>query len=128
MTTGGRNTETGAVLPSDGSSLSRMQMVKGSALSACGSLGIDPQVAIPSLKSMDEQVIDSVASERFQAVVLTSFVAAALLLALLGVYGVLEYSVSLRHRDSHCLGLQQSRAYGTGAAPGKRILFYWVQA
>ncbi len=61
--------------------------------------GIDPQVAIPSVKSMDEQVIDSVASERFQAVVLTTFVAAALLLAVLGVYGVLEYSVSLRHRE-----------------------------
>ncbi len=60
---------------------------------------IDPQVAIPSVKSMDEQVIDSVASERFQTVVLTSFVAAGLLLALLGVYGVLEYSVSLRHRE-----------------------------
>jgi hypothetical protein len=54
--------------------------------------GIDPQVAIPTLKSMDEQVGDSVATERFQAIVLTSFGAAALLLALLGVYGVLVYS------------------------------------
>jgi predicted permease len=60
---------------------------------------IDPQVAIPELKSMDEQVIDSVATERFQAIVLTSFVAAALLLALLGVYGVLEYTISLRQRE-----------------------------
>jgi hypothetical protein len=41
---------------------------------------------------MDEQVGDSVATERFQAIVLTSFGAAALLLALLGVYGVLVYS------------------------------------
>jgi predicted permease len=61
--------------------------------------GIDPQVAIPSLKSMDEQVSDSVAADRFQAVVLTSFGAAALLLALLGVYGVLAYSVSLRQQE-----------------------------
>ena len=60
---------------------------------------IDPQVAIPSLKSMDEQVSDSVATDRFQAVVLTSFGAAALLLALLGVYGVLAYSVSLRQQE-----------------------------
>ncbi len=60
---------------------------------------IDPQVAIPSLKSMDEQVGDSVATDRFQTIVLTSFGAAALLLALLGVYGVLAYSVSLRHRE-----------------------------
>lgn len=60
---------------------------------------IDPQVAIPTLKSMDEQVNDSVSSERFQAIVLTSFGAAALLLALLGIYGVQAYSVSLRQRE-----------------------------
>jgi predicted permease len=61
--------------------------------------GIDPQVTIPTLKSMDEQVGDSVATERFQALVLTSFGATALLLALLGVYGVLVYSVSLRQQE-----------------------------
>jgi predicted permease len=60
---------------------------------------IDPQVAIPILKSMDDQVSDSAATERFQAIVLTSFGMAALLLALLGVYGVLAYSVSLRLQE-----------------------------
>jgi predicted permease len=60
---------------------------------------IDPQVAIPTLKSMDEQVSDSVASDRFQAMVLSGFGAAALFLALLGVYGVLAYSVSLRRQE-----------------------------
>jgi len=60
---------------------------------------IDPQVAIPSVKTMDEQVSDSVAADRFQAIVLTCFGAAALLLALLGVYGVQAYSVSLRRQE-----------------------------
>lgn len=60
---------------------------------------IDPQVAIPILKSMDDEVSDSAATERFQAIVLTTFGAAALLLALLGVYGVLAYSVSLRRQE-----------------------------
>lgn len=60
---------------------------------------IDPQVAIPTLKSMDDQVSDSVSTDRFQAVVLLTFGAAALLLALLGVYGVLAYSVSLRQQE-----------------------------
>jgi predicted permease len=60
---------------------------------------IDPQVAIPTLKSMDDQVSDSVATDRFQAIVLSGFGAAALFLALLGVYGVLAYSVSLRRRE-----------------------------
>jgi predicted permease len=60
---------------------------------------IDPQVAIPTLQSMDEQDNDSVATDRFQAIVLTSFGSAALLLALLGVYGVLAYTVSLRQQE-----------------------------
>ncbi|MGA3087114.1 MAG: ABC transporter permease [Terriglobales bacterium] len=60
---------------------------------------IDPQVAIPTIKSLDDQVNDSVATERFQAMLLSSFGAAALLLAVLGVYGVLAYSVSLREQE-----------------------------
>ena len=60
---------------------------------------IDPQVAIPVLKSLDDQVNDSVATERFQTMLLGSFGLAALLLALLGVYGVLAYSVSLREQE-----------------------------
>jgi predicted permease len=60
---------------------------------------IDPQVAIPTLKSMDDQVSESVAAERFQAMVLGAFGLAALALALLGVYGVLAYSVSSRRQE-----------------------------
>ena len=60
---------------------------------------IDSQVAIPTLKSMGDQVSDSVATDRFQAMVLSGFGTAALLLALLGVYGVLTYSVSLRRQE-----------------------------
>lgn len=60
---------------------------------------VDPEVAIPVLKSLDDQVTDSVATERFQTMLLSSFGVAALLLALLGVYGVLAYSVSLREQE-----------------------------
>ena len=43
---------------------------------------VDPQVAIPTLKSLDQQVSDSVSTERFQTLLLSSFGVAALLLAL----------------------------------------------
>jgi ABC-type antimicrobial peptide transport system permease subunit len=48
---------------------------------------------------MDDQVSDSVAGDRFQAMVLSGFGGAALFLALLGVYGVLAYSVTLRRQE-----------------------------
>lgn len=60
---------------------------------------IDPQVAIPAVRSLDQQVSDSVGTERFQTLLLSSFGGAALLLALLGIYGVLAYSVSLRQQE-----------------------------
>jgi len=60
---------------------------------------IDPEVAIPVIKSLDTQVSESVGADRFQALVLSSFSLAALMLAALGVYGVLAYSVSLRTQE-----------------------------
>jgi predicted permease len=76
---------------------------------------IDPQVAIPTLKSMDDQVSDSVAADRFQAMVLSGFGAASLFLALLGVYGVLAYSVSLRRQE---FGIRIALGSGKGALIG----------
>jgi predicted permease len=76
---------------------------------------IDPQVTIPTLKSLDDQVSESVATERFQTVVLSSFGAAALMLALLGVYGVLAYSVSLRQQE---FGIRIALGSGKGTLVG----------
>ena len=56
----------------------------------------DPEVAIPVIEMLDTQLVQSVAPERLESFVLSSFGFAALVLAILGVYGVLAYSVSLR--------------------------------
>ena len=57
---------------------------------------VDSDAAIPVIEMLDTQLAQSVAPERLQSVVLSSFGIAALALAILGVYGVLAYSVSLR--------------------------------
>jgi predicted permease len=72
---------------------------------------VDPDISIPTVISLDGQVDESVATERFQTVILSSFGGAALLLAVLGVYGVLAYSVSLRtHEFGIRIALGSSRA------------------
>jgi predicted permease len=58
-----------------------------------------PTVTIARVKAMDSQVNDSLATERFQTSVLLSFGVAALLLAMLGIYGVLTYSVATRKQE-----------------------------
>ena len=60
---------------------------------------VDPDISIPTVTSLNDMVDESVATERFQAVILSSFGGAALLLAVLGIYGVLAYSVSLRTQE-----------------------------
>src|ERR1700730_5920862 len=64
-----------------------------------GIWSIDPDISIPTVVSLDEQVDESVATEKFQTVILSSFGGAALLLAVLGIYGVLAYSVSVRTQE-----------------------------
>ena len=60
---------------------------------------VDPDLAIPAVTSLGDMVSESVATERFQTVILSSFGGAALLLAVLGIYGLLAYSVSLRTQE-----------------------------
>ena len=60
---------------------------------------VDPQVAIPTLLPLRVQTDAALAVDRFQTLLVGAFGVAGLLLAALGVYGVLGYGVNLRMRE-----------------------------
>jgi predicted permease len=58
--------------------------------------GLDPNLPISDVRSFEEVVSRSVAPQRFQAILLTIFSGLGLLLATVGIYGVLSYATSRR--------------------------------
>jgi putative ABC transport system permease protein len=60
---------------------------------------VDPDQAVSDVQTMDEVFSDSVARPRFQVVLLLVFAGIAVLLATIGVYGVVSYSVTQRTQE-----------------------------
>ena len=60
---------------------------------------IDPQLALLRVATMDQVVSEGQASRRFNTILISTFAAAAVLLALLGIYSVIAFSAAQRTHE-----------------------------
>lgn len=74
----------------------------------------DPTATLESVMTMEERVMDSLAHPRLYAIVLTGFGGFALLIAGVGLFGVLSYGVAQRSKE---LGIRAA----LGARPGALV-------
>ncbi|HEX5476002.1 MAG TPA: ABC transporter permease [Vicinamibacterales bacterium] len=86
--------------------------------------GMDPTLPIVKLQTMDDVFADSVSRPRFLAELLGIFAGLALLLAALGTYGILSYTVTERRREigiQMALGASRGRVMTGVLARGLRL-------
>jgi putative ABC transport system permease protein len=60
---------------------------------------LDPQLPLTQVQTMEQAVSDSEAPRRFNTAVIAAFAGAAVMLAVLGIYSIIAFSVELRVRE-----------------------------
>ena len=86
---------------------------------------IDPLLPVAAVRPLDEVFAESIARPRLTAAAMGIFAGAALLLAALGVYGIVAYSVSQRSREFGirvALGARQDQIVGMVVGQNLRLV------
>lgn len=92
---------------------------------------VDPNQPLYDVKMMEERVSDSLGTQRFAVRILSVFAGFALLMAALGLYGMVSYSVTLRTQEIGvrvALGAGQREVLGLILGQGLRLTLAGVAA